>query len=144
MRQMAIQTALYFSRNIVTTVKRTTMTWYHRSYSAMHPTKHRRGHSLAKGRLDRTTTTSNSSLSSTVCPPWLTVEGYKAERWRRICSEEGRRSMASDHEGRVPACILILRLLFLEGLGAEVRLVGGSLSTLGNQRRGITSKSEQE
>ncbi|KAH8636773.1 hypothetical protein IG631_08608 [Alternaria alternata] len=118
MRQMAVQTALYFSRNIVTTVKRTTMTWYHRSYSAMHPIKHRRGHSLAKG--------------------------YKAERWRRICSEEGRRSMASDHEGRVPACILILRLLFLEGLRAEVRLVGGSLSTLGNQRRGITSKSEQE
>ena len=143
MRQMAIQTAFYFSHNIIT-MKRTMMIWYHRRCSAMHPIKHRRGHSLAKGRLDRTTTTSNSSLSSTVCPPWLTVEGYKAERWRRICSEEGRRSMASDHEGRVPACILILRLLFLEGLGAEVRLVGGSLSTLGNQRRGITSKSEQE
>lgn len=144
MRQMAIQTALYFSRNMVITVERTTMTWYHRSYSAMHPIKHRRGHSLAKGRLDRTSSSSNSSLSSTGCPPWLTVEGYRAERCRRICSEEGRRSMASDHGGRVQACILILRLLFLEGLGAEVRLVGGSLSTLGNRRRGITSRSEQE
>lgn len=143
MRQMAIQTALYFSRNMVITVERTTMTWYHRSYSAMHPIKHRRGHSLAKGRLDRSSS-SNSSLSSTGCPPWLTVEGYRAERCRRICSEEGRRSMASDHGGRVQACILILRLLFLEGLGAEVRLVGGSLSTLGNRRRGITSRSEQE
>ena len=138
MRQMAIQTALYFSRNMVITVERTTMTWYHRSYSAMHPIKHRRGHSLAKGRLDRTSSSSNSSLSSIGCPPWLTVEGYRAERCRRICSEEGRRSMASDHGGRVQACILILRL------GAEVRLVGGSLSTLGNRRRGITSRSEQE
>jgi hypothetical protein len=139
---MAIQTALYFSHNIIT-MKRT-MIWHRHSCSAMHPIKHRRGHSLAKGRLDRTNSSSNSSLSSTGCPPWLTVEGYKVERWRRICSEEGRRSMVSDHEGRVQACILILRLLFLEGFEAEVRLVGGSLSTLGNQRRGITSRSEQE
>jgi len=143
MRQMAIQTALYFSHNIIT-MKRTMIIWYYRRCSAMHPIKHRRGPSLAKGRHDRTSSSSNSSLSSTGCPPWLTIEGYRAERCRRICSEEGRRSMASDHEGRVQACILILRLLFLEGLGAEVRLVGGSLSTLGNRRRGITSRSEQE
>ncbi|CAI9626494.1 unnamed protein product [Alternaria burnsii] len=142
MRQMAIQTALYFSHNIIT-VKRTMMIWYRHSCSAVHPIKHRRGHSLAKGRLDRPSS-SNSSLSPTGCPPWLTVEGYKAERWWRICSEEGRRSMVSDHEGRDQACISILRLLFLEELGAEVRLVGGSLNTLGNRRRGITSRSEQE
>ena len=86
---------------------------------------------------------SKSNPNSTRCSPWMAIAVYEMERWTRTCNEEGRQNLVSDREDRVRACMLMPNLLLL-GVGAEVRLITDSLSTLGCQRRGSIISSRRE